>query len=149
MGALMETATSRCFVMTKQPFEISVHPLILPPHYSYGDGLTPNHRGKYMSHHFVSPQPSSQPSPQPSLADSRNSSLQHSATQLQSLRLWLTIRFAKLIERLTRSPEPQVKFRRDRHGYHHWEVFDPATGQTALLDSAQAVRMWLEQRYHR
>jgi hypothetical protein len=118
-----------------------------------------------MKNHSVSPQPSSSDA----LINSLDCSSSHAQIRSQPFRFWLALRLnlrlksrftarftarftewgEKLLDKLSRSPEPQVTFRRDRQGNHYWEVFDPATGQTALLDSTPAVRMWLEQRYHR
>jgi hypothetical protein len=114
-----------------------------------------------MKNHSVSPQPSSSDA----LIDALDRSSPHTKIRSQPFRFWLALRLKsrftaqftarvtewgeKLVEKLTRSPEPQVIFRRDRQGNHYWEVFDPATGQTDRLDSTPAVRIWLEQRYHR
>lgn len=36
----------------------------------------------------------------------------------------------------------------DADGYVHWRAYDPSTGETAICDSEDEMRVWLEQRYH-
>lgn len=36
----------------------------------------------------------------------------------------------------------------DEDGYMHWRAYDPVTGETAICDSEDEMRVWIEQRYH-
>lgn len=44
--------------------------------------------------------------------------------------------------------QPQVTWRRDAQGYEQYRVYDPRSQRSHTFDSAQAVRIWLEQRYY-
>lgn len=47
----------------------------------------------------------------------------------------------------TGNHEPQIHRRRDRQGNTYFWVYDPTSQQSQILDTEQAVRAWLEQRY--
>jgi hypothetical protein len=48
--------------------------------------------------------------------------------------------------RISQSPEPEVWQTTDRSGNLWWHVYDPLTGQTADLESEEAVQIWLDDR---
>lgn len=44
--------------------------------------------------------------------------------------------------------ELQVWQTSDIDGYIHWRAHDPLTGESAICDSEDEMRAWIEQRYH-
>ena len=52
-----------------------------------------------------------------------------------------------LLTLLCRRKEPKIWRKRDRAGNWYFQVFDPITGASSILESEQEVRVWLEKRY--
>lgn len=44
--------------------------------------------------------------------------------------------------------QPRVTWRRDAQGHDQYQVYDPHSQRSYSFDNAQAVRVWLEQRYY-
>lgn len=49
---------------------------------------------------------------------------------------------------LLRDDQPQVTWWRDAQGHDHYRVYDPISQQQHNFETAQGVRVWLEQRYY-
>ena len=54
-----------------------------------------------------------------------------------------------LLNFLTGQQTLSIKARQQADGEMQWIVYDPHTHQRQVFDSQQAVRTWLEERYHR
>lgn len=53
-----------------------------------------------------------------------------------------------LVKTLSGSNELRVWQASDPDGYIHWRAHDPLTGESAICDSEDEMRVWIEQRYH-
>lgn len=47
-----------------------------------------------------------------------------------------------------RNTEPQIRYKRDRHGNSYWQVYDATTNRSYAFGSEQDVRAWIENRHH-
>lgn len=69
----------------------------------------------------------------------------------RALREWL--RFDGLRSRLSdfywHANDPKIRERHDRQGNVWFDVYDPVSGRSALLNSEAEVRAWLDTRYYR
>jgi hypothetical protein len=52
-----------------------------------------------------------------------------------------------LLDKLAGHSEPKIYHRRDRQGNSYLQVYDPRSGKTQSFNTANEVRIWLEQRY--
>jgi hypothetical protein len=53
-----------------------------------------------------------------------------------------------VLQILTRSPEPKIYQKHDRHGKLYFQVYDPIAHRTSTFSTEQEVRIWLDQRYY-
>jgi hypothetical protein len=53
-----------------------------------------------------------------------------------------------LLTCLSGRKEPKIWRKRDRVGNWYFQVFDPSTRISSVLESEQEVRVWLEKRYY-
>ncbi|PSB30028.1 hypothetical protein [Stenomitos frigidus] len=72
-----------------------------------------------------------------------------SKTQWTLLGLWLRKMWQGLLDGVARQSEPKVWQSVDRSGNLRWNVYHPGTRESAVLDSEQEVRIWLEQSFYR
>jgi hypothetical protein len=54
-----------------------------------------------------------------------------------------------LLDSFSKTPEPSIRRKCDRHGNLYFQVYDPDTHMTTTFASEQEVRIWIEQRYYR
>lgn len=62
---------------------------------------------------------------------------------------WLNQVWQFLTDLLIARSELQIIQTVDRNGQIWWYIYDPATGQTAWLESEDEARIWIENRYTR
>jgi len=63
--------------------------------------------------------------------------------------VWLQQSGTALLNFLTGQPALSIRVKMLADGRCQWVAYDPATDTRHVFDSQQAVRTWLEQRYHR
>ncbi|MBD3881875.1 hypothetical protein IFO70_08925 [Phormidium tenue FACHB-886] len=61
---------------------------------------------------------------------------------------WLNQFCRSLMQPSMTKLEPRVWQQRDRQGKLWWHLYDPGTCQAVRLESEEAARIWLEQRYY-
>jgi hypothetical protein len=62
---------------------------------------------------------------------------------------WATKAWKAITAFMTQGHDPKICQITDRDGQTWWNIYDPVTGQFTCLDSEEAVRVWIEQRYYR
>lgn len=68
--------------------------------------------------------------------------------RLTAVKAWFGGLSANLIDALCGSQEPRIRQKIDRLGNRYYRVYDPVANAHYLFTSEEAVRVWLEQRYH-
>lgn len=61
---------------------------------------------------------------------------------------WLNQFCRSLMQSSMSRLEPRVWQQRDRQGNLWWHLYDPETHQRLRLESEEAARIWIEQRYY-
>ncbi|MEO0536807.1 MAG: hypothetical protein AAF215_23470 [Cyanobacteria bacterium P01_A01_bin.123] len=64
-------------------------------------------------------------------------------------RKWLGAIAQRMLKAATGSCEPKIQAYTTPQGTLTWHVYDPVSGDRQVLESEDAVRVWIEQRYNR